>query len=293
VPPDYLTAMKNWALYAAGQPGMPDGDVPDTIMYYNAPQQAYLPVPPGTIVAAAVFLHCLADCYSHEECMVDDTVRSHPLASACGGNYHYLELPYLTDTYAAPHAHKAAQALWRMLRECIRAFGYGYAPRWTADQNGFEDGDGVPDELEDNGDGNHTDSFIERWKSPALRDLNDDHEINHFDHTIHRIQLAAELLHPQAVVQTAPMAPFIRLQQNCPNPFNATTRIAFDLPEPSRVILHVYNLVGREVAVLLNDEVKAGWHEVVFYAANLPSGVYWYRLEAAHFTAAQKMLLLK
>jgi hypothetical protein len=83
------------------------------------------------------------------------------------------------------------------------------------------------------------------------------------------------------------------LRQNYPNPFNPTTTIAFDMLEAGNVSLRVYNLMGQEVASLVNGSVGKGRHVVTFDASNLTSGVYLYRIETNGFVAEQKMLLMK
>jgi hypothetical protein len=83
------------------------------------------------------------------------------------------------------------------------------------------------------------------------------------------------------------------LDQNYPNPFNPTTNIQFSLPEASSVKLVVYNLLGQEVATLLNSVMEAGTHKVNFDAANLNTGLYVYKLEANDFVATKKMMLMK
>ena len=83
------------------------------------------------------------------------------------------------------------------------------------------------------------------------------------------------------------------LHQNYPNPFNPETSITFDLVESGVVTLKVYNLMGQEVAALVNRSMDAGRHVVAFDAANLPSGLYMYKLEANGFSDQKKMLLLK
>jgi 5'-nucleotidase/UDP-sugar diphosphatase len=85
----------------------------------------------------------------------------------------------------------------------------------------------------------------------------------------------------------------VRLYKNYPNPFNPSTRIAYELPVDSRVSLKVYNTLGQEVATLVNGENTAGRHEVVWDASNVPSGVYFYRIEANGASAVEKLLLLK
>jgi hypothetical protein len=89
------------------------------------------------------------------------------------------------------------------------------------------------------------------------------------------------------------------LHQNFPNPFNPTTRIKFDLPASSVVNLSVYNLIGQEVRTLLRDQAMgAGYQEVGFDGASLPSGVYLYRLSAkngseASYISVKKMIMIK
>lgn len=85
-----------------------------------------------------------------------------------------------------------------------------------------------------------------------------------------------------------------KLNQNFPNPFNPSTTISFQLKEPSVVNLTVYNVLGKEIAVLINSESKSsGSHNVVFYADQLPSGVYICKLKAGNNIAVNKMSLLK
>ncbi|MDD5087233.1 MAG: S8 family serine peptidase [bacterium] len=83
------------------------------------------------------------------------------------------------------------------------------------------------------------------------------------------------------------------LRANYPNPFNPTTTIAFDLPQSVRVTLRVFDIQGREAAVLVNDVMSAGSHELTFDASGLASGVYLAHLQAGDFSATQRMVLLK
>jgi hypothetical protein len=83
------------------------------------------------------------------------------------------------------------------------------------------------------------------------------------------------------------------LEQNFPNPFNPTTTIGYVLKEKSNAKLLLLNAIGEEIAVLVNEEQDKGFHKVELKAANLPSGVYFYRLQAGVFVQTRKMILLK
>jgi hypothetical protein len=83
------------------------------------------------------------------------------------------------------------------------------------------------------------------------------------------------------------------LHQNYPNPFNPTTTISFDILESGFTSLKVYNLMGQEVAALVNRNLTSGRHTVSFDGVSLPSGVYLYRLNVNGFVAERKMLLMK
>jgi hypothetical protein len=83
------------------------------------------------------------------------------------------------------------------------------------------------------------------------------------------------------------------LEQNYPNPFNPTTMISFDIPKADNVKLVVYDVLGREVALLVNQFRQAGTYDVQFDGSTLSSGVYFYRLETGSFTQTKKMLLVK
>jgi len=85
----------------------------------------------------------------------------------------------------------------------------------------------------------------------------------------------------------------LTLYQNTPNPFNSTTGVIYQLPVAGTVRLVVYDLLGREVAVLVNERKSPGRYEVRFDAALLAGGVYFYRLQAGNFVQTRTMLLLK
>jgi hypothetical protein len=85
----------------------------------------------------------------------------------------------------------------------------------------------------------------------------------------------------------------LNLYANYPNPFNPTTTIQFGLPREAKVKLTVYNLLGEEVATLVNGVQKAGSHQIQWNAKNLPSGIYIYNLDAGSIVLHKKLMLLK
>jgi hypothetical protein len=84
-----------------------------------------------------------------------------------------------------------------------------------------------------------------------------------------------------------------KLHNNYPNPFNPSTNINFDLPQAQDVRLEVFDLLGRRVALLVDESLAAGFHSVTFDASALTSGVYFYRIQAGSFVKTQKMMLVK
>ena len=84
-----------------------------------------------------------------------------------------------------------------------------------------------------------------------------------------------------------------KLEQNYPNPFNPSTKISYKIPTSGNVSLKIINLLGSEVTELINSEMEPGQYDIEFNAANLPSGVYFCRLQAGDFVQTRKMILLK
>jgi uncharacterized membrane-anchored protein len=83
------------------------------------------------------------------------------------------------------------------------------------------------------------------------------------------------------------------LFQNFPNPFNPATEIRFDLKQAGPTVLKIYNMLGRVVATLVDEDLQAGAYKITFEATDLPSGVYTYRLETQNLTEVRKMILLR
>src|SRR5690606_11422811 len=83
------------------------------------------------------------------------------------------------------------------------------------------------------------------------------------------------------------------LEQNYPNPFNPVTNIKFSIPESGIVKLKVYDILGKEMAVLVNKQLTAGTYQTDFNGSDFASGVYFYKLETEGFTEIKKMMLVK
>jgi hypothetical protein len=84
-----------------------------------------------------------------------------------------------------------------------------------------------------------------------------------------------------------------RLDQNYPNPFNPTTTIRYAVPRHGRIVIRIYDTLGRTVTTLVDEDRAPGWHDVQFHAGHLASGVYFYQLSADGFTDTRKFVLLK
>jgi hypothetical protein len=83
------------------------------------------------------------------------------------------------------------------------------------------------------------------------------------------------------------------LNQNYPNPFNPLTKIEYALPNDAKVTIKIYDMLGREVNVFVNEVKKAGYYSVEWNGSQLSSGVYFYKMQAGDFNAVKKMMLIK
>ena len=84
-----------------------------------------------------------------------------------------------------------------------------------------------------------------------------------------------------------------QLLQNYPNPFNPTTEFSYMLPEDGHVVLKVFNVLGQEISTIVDEFQTTGNKSISFDARNLPSGLYFYKMQAGKFTAIKKMMLVK
>jgi hypothetical protein len=122
-----------------------------------------------------------------------------------------------------------------------------------------------------------------------------DADIAAYDPVVARAQVTTEYQNAVTAVEgpVSGTPESFELSQNYPNPFNPSTKIDFKISKASDVKLTVYNVLGQQVATLLNEHMSAGSQSVVFDASKLSSGVYFYKLEAGDFRSIKKMMLLK
>lgn len=83
------------------------------------------------------------------------------------------------------------------------------------------------------------------------------------------------------------------LLQNYPNPFNPITTITFNIPQSEKVTITVFDILGREVAELINEQKEAGTHTIKYDASNMTSGIYFYQIKAGEYSEVRKLILQK
>jgi hypothetical protein len=83
------------------------------------------------------------------------------------------------------------------------------------------------------------------------------------------------------------------LERNYPNPFNAYTIIKYQLPEESHVIIDIYDILGRKICRLTDEYKQAGYHQIVWHASDIPSGVYFYHIDTDQYAETRQMVLIK
>lgn len=143
------------------------------------------------------------------------------------------------------------------------------------------------------------DGMADDWElvhSLNPNDKFDRNNLNEEGYTMLEVYLN-DLVNPDTTTTTSVKEAFIadnfQLFQNYPNPFNPSTIISYSIPAAENVTIKVYDLLGKEIATLVNENQSAGIHKIKYNAANVSSGFYIYRITAGNFTAAKKMMLLK
>jgi photosystem II stability/assembly factor-like uncharacterized protein len=122
-----------------------------------------------------------------------------------------------------------------------------------------------------------------------------DNDVNpgKYQYKLKQINYDGTFEYSQIVEVEIPFVNEFSLSQNYPNPFNPSTVISYQLPIIGFVTLKVYDILGREVATLVNEEKPAGEYEVEFYGSELTSGIYFYQLKAGQYSETRKMVLMK
>jgi hypothetical protein len=150
--------------------------------------------------------------------------------------------------------------------------------------------DGIP-VAQVQGAGTSSQSHTYRWTDDGVTNGRD------FRYTLYTVDEAGDRVVAGTVSAHPTAGPSViteyALYQNYPNPFNPSTQISFDVAQKGFASLKIYNLMGQEVATLVNGTLDVGRHEVTFDASTLPSGIYLYRLRVNGYTADRKMLLMK
>ena len=157
--------------------------------------------------------------------------------------------------------------------------------RYRQDDNwetlGFVEGNGTTTDL-------NTYSFYDKNLSPGK-----------YTYRLKQIDFDGTFEYSNAIEVIVGIPSEFSLEQNYPNPFNPVTKIKFSVPQiasnfsVSKISLKIYDLLGREIAILVNEEKPAGIYEVEFNANNFSSGTYFYRLQAGDFVVTRKLSLLK
>jgi hypothetical protein len=104
---------------------------------------------------------------------------------------------------------------------------------------------------------------------------------------------ASFLFSTVGIDEDAPVPDVYFLSENYPNPFNPTTNVNYGLPEDAHVTIQLYDILGRQVGVLVDEDQQAGYHQVQFDGDQLASGMYFFRMQAGKFAETKKMMLLK
>ena len=117
--------------------------------------------------------------------------------------------------------------------------------------------------------------------------------VNQLHYRLKQVDLDGTFSYSDVVQVTYDIPSTFVLNQNFPNPFNPSTRITYSVPKESFISIKIYDFLGREVKTLVNDFLSTGSYDLVFDASNLPSGTYFYIMNADNFSDTKKMMILK
>ncbi len=198
-------------------------------------------------------------------------------------------LPVELTTFKAVQLENAVKLLWETATE-INNYGFEIERKLTDSELSEWETLGF---IEGHGNSNSPKSyeFIDET-APAdaleyrLKQIDTDGKFEYYSLTVKINNAVTEVEENNLPLEFA-------LKQNYPNPFNPTTAINYQLPENSKVELKIFDLLGKEVATLVNREQAAGNYTVNYDASNLPSGMYIYKIVAGNFVESRKMMLIK
>ena len=137
----------------------------------------------------------------------------------------------------------------------------------------------------------YTKGYIEEGSVPSFKILRGDELIN-LEGDIPAFE-NNQLYMVSSLTEAIPLPEAFSLDRAYPNPFNPTTTLSFAIPIDSEVYLSVYNLQGREVSSLINGNMEAGYHSIIWNADSHSSGVYFVKMVAGDFVNTQKLMLIK
>ena len=129
------------------------------------------------------------------------------------------------------------------------------------------------------------------FNSSTLNNVNIDYSSGVFDSNNSNLVLSVNSI--TEVETHASLPSNFELGQNYPNPFNPSTVIKYSIPFNSFVQIKVFDVIGREINTLVKGQMNAGTYNITLNADNMPSGIYFYRIEAGNFVQTKKMILLK
>lgn len=137
-----------------------------------------------------------------------------------------------------------------------------------------------------NGNGTSSEKHAYTWTEKSLKE-------GKYSYRLKQIDLDGSFEYSKSIDVSVGTPDNFALYQNYPNPWNPSTNIKYSIPKTSLVSIKVYGIPGNEIETLVNENKPAGTYELTFNAANLPGGVYFYRIQAGSFVETKKMILLK
>jgi hypothetical protein len=123
--------------------------------------------------------------------------------------------------------------------------------------------------------------------------IDDDIKTGFYNYRLKQIDYDGSYEYSDIVEVDIPAPNEFALLQNYPNPFNPSTKIRYSVPQSSKVVIKVFDILGNEIETLIDEQKPIGTYEIIWHTTNLPSGVYFYRLQAGSFVETKKMVLMK